>query len=83
MGLKDALRNAEQQGSIAAHRGLERAREGWEDAERRLRRKMRIFPTSFRQTRSNASANSDAGRGRDVDVTEETPPAANAKKHAA
>ena len=40
MGLMDSIRKAEEQG----RRTLDRAREGLEDAERRLRRKMRIYP---------------------------------------
>jgi O-succinylbenzoate synthase len=44
MGLIDKLRQAEEQGRGAAHRGMERARETWDDAERRLRRKMRLHP---------------------------------------
>jgi hypothetical protein len=44
MGLIDKLRKAEEQGRGAAHRGFERARENWDDAERRLRRKMRLHP---------------------------------------
>ncbi len=81
MGFREALRNAEQQGRAAAQDGLERARDGWEDVERRLRRKMRIFPASFRRTRPNTTY--DAGQNRKVETTEETPPAANARKHAA
>ncbi len=46
MGLIDKLRKAEEQGRGAANRGLDRARETWEDAERRLRRKMRLHPKS-------------------------------------
>jgi hypothetical protein len=44
MGLIDKLREAEEQGRGAAHRGLEKARETWDDAEARLRRKMRLHP---------------------------------------
>ncbi len=46
MGLIDKLRNAEEQGRAAAHRGMDRARTTWEDAERRMRRKMRLHPAS-------------------------------------
>ncbi len=49
MGLMEALRKAEQQGRGVAHRGFERARETWDDAERRIRRKMRIFPGSMQR----------------------------------
>ena len=44
MGLIDKLRQAQEHGRDAAHRGLERARDSWDDAERRLRRKMRLHP---------------------------------------
>ena len=44
MGLIDKLREAEEQGRGAAHRRLGRARETRDDAERRLRRKMRLHP---------------------------------------
>jgi hypothetical protein len=46
MGLIDKLRKAEEQGWGAAHRGIEKARDTWDDAERRLRRKMRLHPRS-------------------------------------
>jgi hypothetical protein len=44
MGLIDTLRKAEEQGRGAARRGLEKARDAVDDAERRLRRKMRLHP---------------------------------------
>ena len=44
MGLADKLRSVEEQGRGAVHRGLEEAREAWDDAERRLRRQMRLHP---------------------------------------
>jgi hypothetical protein len=53
----DVLRKAEQQGRDAARRSWERARDIWDDNERRLRRKMRIYP------RSNPRAPRDAGIG--------------------
>ncbi|MBZ5567487.1 MAG: hypothetical protein LAN64_06510 [Acidobacteriia bacterium] len=46
MGLFDKLRKAEEQDRGAAHRRLEKARESWDDTERRLRRKMRLHPSS-------------------------------------
>jgi hypothetical protein len=52
MGLIDKLRNAEAQGRSAAHRGMEKARESWDDAERRLRRKMRLHPATTRERAS-------------------------------
>ena len=44
MRLLDAFRRAEEQGREVARRGRERAGELLEDAERRIRRKMRIHP---------------------------------------
>jgi hypothetical protein len=44
MGLMDRLRKAEEQGMGTARRGFERARETWDDAQRRLRRRMRVLP---------------------------------------
>ncbi len=44
MGLIERLRKAEEQGLSAAQRKLEKAREAWDDSERRLRRKMRLHP---------------------------------------
>jgi hypothetical protein len=44
MGLMERLRNAEQHGRTAAREALERARELGEDAQRRIRQRMRIYP---------------------------------------
>ena len=44
MGLMDRLRKAEEQGKDAARHAMERAREVREDAQRRIRQKMRIYP---------------------------------------
>jgi hypothetical protein len=44
MGLMDKLRKAEEQGKQAARNAFERAKEMGEDAERRIRQKMRIYP---------------------------------------
>jgi hypothetical protein len=43
MGLPDQLRKAEQKTSLAPQQQINRARKEWADAERRLRRKMRIY----------------------------------------
>jgi hypothetical protein len=56
MGLMDSLRRAEEQGRDAARRSLEKAREGWEDAERRIRRKMRIHPSALRKGKARVAA---------------------------
>ncbi len=52
MGLMDALRRAEEQGKNAARHTYEKAREGWGDAESRLRRKMRILPRGANKRRN-------------------------------
>lgn len=44
MGLMDKLRKAEEQGKYAARQAFERAKHFSEDAERRIRQKMRIYP---------------------------------------
>jgi len=44
MGLVDTLRKAQEQSRGAARRGMEKARGAVDDAERRLRRKMRLHP---------------------------------------
>ncbi len=49
MGLIDKLRHAQEHGRGAAYRGMELARDSWDDAERRLRRKMRLHPRSANQ----------------------------------
>ncbi len=56
MGLIEALRSAEKQGRGVAQRGLDAARAGWEDAETRIRRKMRIFPATMKRKRAGAAA---------------------------
>ncbi len=63
MGLMDALRRAEEQGKSAARRGYEKAREGWGDAESRLRRKMRIFPRGVNKRRSAPVSSSEMTAG--------------------
>ena len=60
MGLLDSLKKAEEQGRESARRGMERAGEIWEDAERRIRRKMRIHPRRS-STAEAASSTSAAG----------------------
>jgi hypothetical protein len=44
MSLRDQLRKAEKEISLAAQQGIDHARKEWADAERRIRRKMRIYP---------------------------------------
>ena len=57
MGLIERLRKAEEQGKQATLDALEKAREFGEDAERRIRQKMRIYPPQVNHTES-AGANS-------------------------
>ena len=45
MGLIDTIKRAEERSKQAARRGLDLARQGWDDTERAMRRKWRIFPT--------------------------------------
>ncbi len=74
----EALRKTEQQGREAAQRGFEMARDTWEDAERRLRRKMRIFPGKARRNAAlrppalAGDAESDARAGMEVDEKKRT-----------
>jgi hypothetical protein len=78
MGLMDSLRRAEEEGKTLARRGMEKARAGFDDAERVMRRKMRVHPRSGTATAapSNAEATDPAQggivsiRGRDVDPEE-------------
>ncbi len=58
MGLIDTLRKAEKQGRGAPRRGMEKARGAIDDAERRLRRKMRLHP----RTAPNAGAEPAPGK---------------------
>jgi hypothetical protein len=48
MRLVENLRKAEKKGATVIRRGVERAREEWADAERRLRQRMRIYPQKSR-----------------------------------
>lgn len=81
MGLIDSLRKAEQQGIGVARRSFENVRGGWEDAERRIRRKMRIFPSKQKTMRAAAPAQAwEAGFEKLTD-TESAP--VDETKHAA
>jgi hypothetical protein len=44
MRLLDSLLNAEKTGTSAVRKRVERAREEWNDVERRIRQRMRIYP---------------------------------------
>lgn len=56
MGLIERLRMAEEQGKQATRNALEKAREFGEDAERRIRQKMRIYPAPASHTESGATS---------------------------
>src|SRR5438105_7253576 len=57
MGLMDRLRKAEEHGKEAARHAMDRAREVRDDAQRRIRQKMRIYPA-----RANGSAPSEVSQ---------------------
>lgn len=56
MGLMDSLRKAEEHSREVARRSLEKAREEWDGAERRIRRKMRIHPPAKKRKAIAAAA---------------------------
>jgi hypothetical protein len=78
MGLMDSLRRAEEEGKALARRGMEKARNGAEEAERTMRRKMRVHPRSVSAPASvtkNDAPDPAAGgiisiHGRDIDPEE-------------
>ena len=65
MRLVENLRNAEKKGATAIRRSMERVREEWADAERRLRQRMRIYPQKSRAVA--AAAPHSAGAILEVD----------------
>ncbi len=79
MGWIQALRKAEQQGREVAQRGVDVARDTWEDAERRLRRKMRIFPE---RAKRNATGRMQVPSETEPEIIE-TGMEAGSDKHAA
>ncbi|HEY3768226.1 MAG TPA: hypothetical protein VGN44_06105 [Candidatus Angelobacter sp.] len=48
MHLAENLRKAEEKSVSTIRRGMERAREEWQDVERRIRKRMRIYPQKQR-----------------------------------
>jgi hypothetical protein len=56
MRLVDNLRKAERKGAMTIRRGVERAREEWGDAERRIRQRMRIYPQKTRPAAAGMAA---------------------------
>lgn len=49
MRLIDNLRNAERKGLASVRRHVDRAKDEWNDVERRIRQRMRIYPQKLRQ----------------------------------
>jgi hypothetical protein len=76
MRLLDNLRSAEQKGVNAMRRGMVRAREEWDDVERRIRQRMRIYPQKLKKsimaTRPPAELNPDAPK-QEILAEAETP----------
>jgi hypothetical protein len=48
MGLREKLRIVENKSTSSMRRRVERAKEEWADAERRIRQRMRIYPQKLR-----------------------------------
>ena len=48
MRLLDSLRDAEKKGMSSVRERVQRAREEWDDVERRIRQRMRIYPEKLR-----------------------------------
>jgi hypothetical protein len=55
MRLLDNLRNAEQKGVNAVRRSMGIARNQWEDMERRIRQRMRVYPQKLTKAGSGHS----------------------------
>jgi hypothetical protein len=76
MGLVENLRKAEEKGVMRIRRGVDRAREEWADAERRLRQRMRIYP----QKQRAAAASVPAGLLELEPDVPDMPPATSARR---
>ena len=63
MGIVQALRRAEEQARKAARAGMERTIVGLDDAERAIRRRMRIYPREVNVIRARAAASSANAAG--------------------
>jgi hypothetical protein len=48
MRLLDSLRNAQKKGRTSVRERVEHAREEWNDVERRIRQRMRVYPEKLR-----------------------------------
>ena len=78
MSFMDRLRTAEKQSADSARRGFERARETWDDAQRRIRRRMRVLPRPSAWHRVDEAASgkltppassTETPRGREPELT--------------
>lgn len=56
MHLADNLRKAEEKSVSTIRRGMERAREEWADVERKIRKRMRIYPQKQQAKTAGVSA---------------------------
>ena len=84
MGLIDKLREAEEQGRGAAHRELDKTRRAWDDAERRMRRKMRLHPRPASENAPESTlANPQPPVSSTASVAEETLPNRTSEEDAA
>jgi hypothetical protein len=71
MGLMDKLRNAEQQGRSAARNAFGRALDFGEDAQRRIRQRMRIYPRRETPIPSEVSEGQPAGLALAIEDSDE------------
>ena len=77
MRLMENLLTAERKGLADVRRKMDRAREEWGDAERRIRQKMRVYPQKLR---SRFVAAHEAGLEQESDSPPTTTPAAHSSK---
>jgi hypothetical protein len=59
MSLRDKLRSAEKKSVLNIRRRIDRAREEWADAERRIRQRMRIYPDRLSTSETDEDQQSD------------------------
>jgi hypothetical protein len=70
MCMKNSRNHERHQAAGSVRKQVERAREKWVDVERRIRQRMRIYPTKLR-----GMITSRAGQGRDIDESDVRLPA--------
>ena len=73
MGLRDVVRKAEEQSLHFARRGASAARESWndlDDVQRRIRQKMRLWPSRTGDTAASARKAIISVNGEDVEPSE-------------